>query len=346
MQLSDTAFAAIDVPDSTPAERTIESNAINVGRFVPDHFAVSPSPPPPVFQAACPGGFTYIGQAFNYLTPPIVTVTAQDSNGNTTTFYADSWWQITNASLTGKQYTAVTGSLDASGVPGTDPVITPGTLGVGTLTFNSGSGLLFTRSAAPADPFDAQISLSINVIDADGVAATSNPFAFSNMAFNNGAKMRYGRVRIRTAVGSELVDLPVTMTAEYYNGAGAGFVLNGEDTCTTGVQLTLSGYTKNLSAGETCVRDSGSPGSSGSGCAAAAPVGMRFNEPPVGGAFKLILAAPGAGNSGSVLITGAVPAWLQYDWNGATPGDENPVGQATFGVFGGESKQIYTRELY
>jgi hypothetical protein len=27
-------------------------------------------------------------------------------------------------------------------------------------------------------------------------------------------------------------------------------------------------------------------------------------------------------------------------------GDENPSGQATFGIFGGESRQIYTREIY
>jgi len=94
------------------------------------------------------------------------------------------------------------------------------------------------------------------------------------------------------------------------------------------------------------VLDSGSPGNSLSGCAAAAPIAQRFNEPPVAGDFNLRLAAPGAGNSGSVLINGTVPAWLRYDWNTATPGDENPAGQATFGIFGGEQRQIYTRELY
>ncbi len=28
------------------------------------------------------------------------------------------------------------------------------------------------------------------------------------------------------------------------------------------------------------------------------------------------------------------------------PGGENPAGQATFGLFGGESRQIYLREIY
>jgi MSHA biogenesis protein MshQ len=134
--------------------------------------------------------------------------------------------------------------------------------------------------------------------------------------------------------------------AEYYAGAGSGFVANTDDACTSGVSLALSTYTKNLSPGETCVRDGGSPGASGSGCAPAAPLAQRYHEPPVLGDFDLQLAAPGAGNNGSVKITAAVPAWLQYDWDAGTPGDENPTGEATFGIFGGESKQIYSREIY
>ena len=348
MQLSDSAFAAIDASDgSTLAERTIQSSAINVGRFVPDHFAVALNSP--LFQTACSaGGFTYTGQTFGYLTAPVITVTAQDASNNATTFYAGSWWRITNVSATGKAYAAVTGTLDTSGITGTDPVIAPTTLGVGTFTFGSGTGLLFTRTV-PADPFNANISLSINVIDTDGIAATTNPVVFgtgSGVPFNNGAAVRYGRVRLRTAVGSEIVDLPVTMAAEYYAGANAGFIVNTNDTCTTNVSLAFSGYTKNLNAGETCVRDGGSPGNSAVGCAAAAPIAQRFSEPPTGGNFNLVLAAPGAGNSGSVVINGTVPAWLRYDWNTTTSGDENPTGQATFGIFGGETRQIYTREIY
>ena len=115
------------------------------------------------------------------------------------------------------------------------------------------------------------------------------------------------------------------------------------------MSLAFSNYTHGLSAGETCVSDTGSPGSSGMGCAAAAPVVEQFRGPPTvaaGGDFNLRLKALGVGNQGSVVITATVPAWLRYDWNTATPLDENPSGQATFGIFGGESRQIYTRELY
>ena len=253
-------------------------------------------------------------------------------------------------SATGKTYAAAIGALMTSGLPATDPVIASSGAGQGTLTFGSGTGLLFTRTV-PADPFDANVSLSINVIDADGSAASVNPVVFgagAGILFDNGGAIRYGRIRVRTAVGSELVDLPVAMTAEYYAGSAIGFVTHGSDTCTSNVSLAFSGYTKNLNAGETCVRDSGSPGASGSGCAAAAPPGQGYEAPPVtaGGNFNLRLAAPGAGNTGSVLINGTVPTWLKFDWNTLTPGDEDPSGQATFGIFGGESKQIYTRETY
>jgi hypothetical protein len=37
---------------------------------------------------------------------------------------------------------------------------------------------------------------------------------------------------------------------------------------------------------------------------------------------------------------------LQFDWNSAVLGDEPPTAQATFGIFGGEPRQIYTREIY
>jgi MSHA biogenesis protein MshQ len=248
--------------------------------------------------------------------------------------------------------------LNTAGLPATtgDPVIGAPSGGVATLTFGSGAGLAFTK-ATPQAPFQAGIALSINVLDTDGVAAVGagplgNPVTFGSsggILFTAGQEIRYGRVRVGTAIGSERVDLPVRMLAEYYASAGAGFVTNTDDTCTGNVSLAFSGFTENLADDDTCVRDSGLPGASGVGCAAAAPAPQRFQEPPAmtaGGDFNLRLAAPGVGHQGSVLITATVPGWLLYDWNTATAGEESPVGQATFGIFGGESRQIYMREIY
>ena len=107
--------------------------------------------------------------------------------------------------------------------------------------------------------------------------------------------------------------------------------------------LSLGNFTANLSSGETFVLDSGSPGDS---CAAAGPAGQRYREPPVAGDFNLFLRAPGSVNDGSTDITADVPAWLEFDWNDALPGTEDPAGTAAFGIYDGEGKRIYMRELY
>jgi hypothetical protein len=325
-----------------------------IGRFIPSRFVVALNAP--LFATGCAaGGFTYQGQTFGYASAPVITATAVAAVGATTTNYTGAFFKLSNASLTGRSYSSAAGALNVAGLPATavDPAIASPSGGVATLTFGSGSGLAFVKGA-PQAPFGAQVQVSINVQDSDGVAAVGaaplgNPVTFGaagGIPFTAGQEIRYGRVRVGTAVGSELVDLPVPMRAEYYASAAAGFVANAGDTCTTNVSLSFPAYTENLNPGETCVRDSGSPGASALGCAAAAPAPVRFREPPAGGDFNLRLAAPGAGNQGSVLLRAAVPAWLKFDWDAGAAGDEEPTGQATFGIFGGERRTIYTREIY
>jgi hypothetical protein len=323
-----------------------------IGRFIPSRFVVALNSP--LLATACTaGGFTYQGQTFGYATAPVVTATAVGVSGATTTNYTGAFFKLSNATLAGRSYSSPAGALNLAGLPSTavDPAIASLGGGVATLTFSSGTGIAFVKGA-PQAPFDAQLQLAIDVQDGDGVAAVGaaplgNPVTFGaagGMQFTAGQEIRYGRVRVGTAVGSELVDLAVPMRAEYYLSGAAGFVTNGQDTCSTSVSLAFPAYTESLNAGETCVRDSGAPGASAVGCAAAAP--SPYREPPLAGDFNLQLAAPGAGNQGSVLVRAAVPSWLRFDWDAGAAGDEDPTGQATFGIFGGERRLIYTREIY
>ena len=339
----------IDDNDYLGAGDVVGADSGNVGRFVPDHFAVTANAP--FLQTQCvAGSFTYAGQSFAYAIAPMLTATARTAGNGSIQNYSGNFFKLTTTSLQNRLYTSASGLLDTSGVPPTttDPVVTETAPGQATIVFSSGSGLEFDRTSMPA-PFIADIGLSIDVIDEDGVAGLGNPATFGGaggIAFTDGAQVRYGRLRFTNAVGSELVNLPVPLTSEYFAGPGIGFVTNTADSCTTNVALTLTGFTENLAAGETCVLDSGSPGSSGAGCPAPAPLVQQFIEPPLSGNFNLTLAAPGSGNTGSVTIDSTVPPWLQFDWNAASPGDENPSGQATFGLYGGEKSQIYQRELY
>ena len=320
----------------------------NVGRFIPNAFATALNTP--VFATGCSAGsFSYLGQPLTYLLAPVVTVTPQALGGATIQNYTGSLFRLTNASLTGRTYTPTPASpaLDVSGLPASssDPTIAdPGT-GLATLTFSAGTGLKYVRGSATA-PFAANIALSINVIDLDGVAAT-NPVTFgagTGIAFSTGSTQYYGRLNLANAQGSELLDLPVSLTAQYYLDSTQGFVSNLSDSCTTAPPIVLNNYQLGLQAGETCVRDNGSPGRSGAGCAV--PAASAYFSQAASGGFNLILAAPGSGNSGAVTVTATAPSWLQYLWNAGSGANASPSAMATFGIYPGSGARIYQREVY
>ena len=317
----------------------------NIGRFIPNNFATSVSTP--VFATGCnvagsAPGFTYIGQPFTYMTVPVITATAMALGGTATQNYTGSLMRLANSSLTGRTYTSTPSSnpLTLTGLPSTavDPAIADLGTGAATLTYSAGSGISFARGT-PVVPFNANISLSQNVIDLDGVAA-ANPVIFGatgGIAFSDGATQEYGRLVMGNSLGSELLDLPMPLTVQYYVSGTQGFATNTADVCTAAPTLAFSKYQMNLVAGKTCVRDSGSPGSSGIGCAAAA-TGQRYSATASSGNFNLVLAAPGSGYNGAVTVTATTPAWLQYP--------SNPSAIATFGEFPGSASRVYQREVY
>jgi MSHA biogenesis protein MshQ len=248
-------------------------------------------------------------------------------------------------------------ALDVGALPGTnsDPAIAASGNGVGTLTFSSTGGIAFSRST-PVVPFDAEIALSIDVIDADSVAFAGNPAKFGDatagngIAFSAGKQIRFGRLRLQNAYGPDTVGLQVPLETQYWNALGPAFVRNADDSCTSldREHITLSGYSLNLNACETAVNQAT----------------IAFS----GGQGTLTLAAAGAGNTGTVLLTPnlaaasgmycpskggtetpavtANRAYLQGKWTGAS-WDENPTARATFGLYGSQPKNfIFFRENY
>lgn len=311
------------------------------GRFTPDHFTVSYNSPQ--FRAACQsGGFSYLGQTFNYATAPVVTVQARNASGGATSNYAGSWWKLTEASLTGKNYTAASGTLDTGLLPSPDPVVTPGAGGSGTLSFSSGSGLGFTRPAVPVAPFDAEISLAINVIDGDGVAFAGNPARFgapaagNGIAFAGGKAMRWGRLALENAYGPELAALSVPLLLQSFNGSA--FVPNSLDSCTSlpVAQLAMTSAFGTVAA----------PG----------PLRVNALNPNTttatlggfsGGIGSLTLSPPGNGGDGYVDLRANLAAlpWLRFDWNGNGVHDNDPTARASFGIHKGRPRLIYQREV-
>ena len=324
----------------------------NVGRFIPAKFTTALNTP--VIGTACTaGGYSYLGQGLTYTVAPVLTATAVAYDGTTTTQnYTGALMRLSNSTLTGRTYTPTPASppaLDLTGLPDTtaDPAIADLGTGQVTLTFSAGTGIKFNRVVVA--PFSANIALGINVIDADAVTPASNPVTFgsgSGMSFSAGASQRYGRLYLKNALGSELLDLPMSLVTQYYLSNSVGFVTNADDVCSTAPALAFSGYQQNLASGETCVRDTGNPGVSGKGCAAAASTSLRYRATASAGDFNLVLAAPGAGNSGALNVTATAPTWLKYYWDQSSGLRSSPTGMATFGVFQGPPSRVYQREIY
>ncbi len=308
-----------------------------VGRFIPDHFAVSLNAPQ--FATACISsnpGFTYLGQPFLYQTKPVVTLTAENVQNGITKNYNNftaqgggDWFRLVNSSLPATLYTdAGAHPIDTAGLTanGANPVIANPSPGMATLSFSAGAGLDYTRPVPPATPevpFNAAPTLSQQVVDLDGVKSTPNPVVFSAIPFSGGASIRYGRIRLKNAYGSELLALPVPMQAQYYQNAGNGFVTHTADACTTKITVSLTNYQGGLTAGATQ---------------------PTLTQPPTAGVFNLSLSAPGAGITGSVIVTAKVPSWLQYDWKSSALA--NPAALAVFGLYEGSPYQIFLQEIY
>jgi hypothetical protein len=321
-----------------------------LGRFTPDHLDVVIDTAP-VFQTGCDtGGFTYTGQPFVYAQAPVLRVTARSARNTQTANYTATWWKLTSASLGGPTYASDPGApagLDTTGLlpAGTDPLIVDLGDGSGTLTFDAGAGLRFDRSA-PVGPFDAEIALSIDVQDGDAVVYAANPFQIgapasgAGIAFTTGKEMRYGRVAIENAYGSELTALAVPLRAEYFEGTG--FVPNREDGCTSIAASNVGTTARSPVALATAPSVAKAP-------LLAGDAGLALSAPGQAGTADLLvnLDGPDVGTPWGVIISAGL-AWLQYDWTtgGAGPPDQNPAARASFGIYAGQRPVIFRRELY
>jgi MSHA biogenesis protein MshQ len=377
LTLIDQGFASVDAADGTPADCTASGRYVcqspapaAIGRFVPDRFALT-ALTQPVFRtfdtsdASCsapPSGptrsFTYVGQPFGYATAPVATVVAQNASGGTTTNYRGALWKLAAADAAQSIANAPVLPIDASQVLAPTLAETPDT-GMGTLSANALDKYAFTRdTSAPSAPFTASLALTWSVSDASEAAAgqgtigTASALVFdgggTGIAFDAGAEFRYGRLRMASAYGSQLVPLPVPVEAQYWIGA-AGFATNAADNCTAlaAGNVALAAFSGNLAACETAVTGGGT-----------LTLGRR----------TLFLAAPGSANDGSVTLTanldaaasgttctvvggatvaaaGANRPWLQGNWTGAAY-DDNPGARATFGAFRGAGEIIFMRENF
>jgi hypothetical protein len=288
------------------------------GRFIPDHFALTPGAATP----ACNSSFTYFGQdGFSTL----FTLISQNTDNITTQNYQGGFARLGLATWSVFNFSSA--SLPAGSLLSASATSPVGvwSLGVADVTAKH------QASRPTALTGETSVVVQAAPIDLDGVTMASTAVAAA------GTPLRYGRLLLQNAHGSELLDLPVSLTTQYWNGNA--FVLNTNDSCSSiSAPTSVAGLTFYPEVAATA---QGNHLSAAETTATVSVTGILL-----AGDAQLKLSAPGPGNNGYLDLSIQAPNWLKFDWNAATAGNEDPSARATFGIYKGNDSQIYLREVY
>jgi hypothetical protein len=289
----------------------------NVGRFYPAQFAISAA----TLTNACTAStaFTYFGED-GFTTA--FTLKAQNLSGSTTANYSGAFAKLGLTTYANYGFTAATLPAGASLSSSATTPSGSWTKGVASVTAKH----QISRPTA----ITGETAITVSAAPFDGEV----PAAATASALGS-ATLRYGRLQLLNAYGSELLALPVSLRAQYWNASA--WVTNADDSCTT-VTAPTSG------AGLTFYAEvaAGAQGNHLSSTETAASVNASGKLASGGAGLKF--SRPGSGNSGYVDISIPLAArpWLQFPWGGG--GNVDPSGRATFGIY--KSRLIYSRENY
>lgn len=330
--------------------------ADTVGRFIPADFDVAVAADGDL-DAACDATYTYAGQPGGYVSgmEPALTITARNRAGATTTNYRDSYARLVAGDV---DVAAPTQDASQTGRGG-DPVSVTATIDTGSLVANGDGTLTHTFAStdtftydkvdnARIDPFMPDLDIDVTAVeDADAVAADPAivPVTVEPVPVH---EIRFGRLVVESAAGSERAPIDQPLRAEYWNDGT--WQLHGDDGCT---QLAL--------AGEVELANDDDPDSPVAGDqpidVADGTTDLTSNTTdPVelaAGEAVLTFAETGAGNTGWVDTTLTLDAdlpWLRHDWDDADGGgdgpyDDLPTGRVTFGIYGGNDAWIHLRRV-
>ncbi|AEP28501.1 LamG domain-containing protein [Brumicola nitratireducens] len=356
---SEVGLINLDVQDSNygNAGIVIPAAAINVGRFIPDHFKQTVADNG-FFAATCNAttAFTaYSGQkdeatnsigAISYLTNPVIAITAYNKQGNITrNYYQDSQGSVNdfmkldvaNVSMNTPTLDQVAVGVDTNLLPLTanmsqgilsqnDLTALPGVValpkGVLHYQLSDADNFFYNRSAnALVAPFTSDIDFSVAAItDADNVNVTTTVAASPT-----GVEIRFGRLVLGNSFGPETSNFPQPMQLEHFDGTG--FIVSSDNNCSNYDASKIS--LTNISLNPALTSKLGGTGS--------------FQ---LGKTQAIELRAPGAGNQGQIGVSYDAYDWLNYDWDNDGVYDDSPSAIATFGVYRGNDRIIHWREVF
>jgi MSHA biogenesis protein MshQ len=267
----------------------------------------------------------------------------------------DALW-IPGAGAAGAALNATVASLTSNTITLSTPIVTAVPLGTNierdlTASLNTSTAATGSFAAGVAANISAPLTVNrgttnyypaLNVgiapVDSDGVsmavAALNLDAAYvagNDHASIGSTDVRYGLMKLTNAHGSELLQLPITVKAQYWNGLN--YATNIADSITTlnATTVTSANWT-NLTAGNWQQLSTTSTWAAGATSVVPATASVVF----VNGVSSFKLAAPGSGKTGSVDMTTNAPTYLLT----------NTTARATFGVYKGANEVIYQRENY
>ncbi|WP_440876238.1 DUF6701 domain-containing protein [Thalassotalea sp. PLHSN55] len=352
---SEVGLVQLSLQDSNYFGSTIESNTQSLGRFYPSYFVQEIENNGSLIanhSSECLAeNWVYSGQltdgdgSIRYASTdlPKLRITAYNAVDEITKNYIGDFAKLLNfpysrntISLAEPEITLVNGLALESDVSAAGLVaehISEG--GVLIYTLPDSHHFTYTRtSASEVSPFDASFDMPIDTIsDSDYVKATAptntTDLSFSSIASNT-VEVRFGRATLANSFGPETSSLPQTLTMEYFDSAN-NFITNINDNCTAFNADNISLETGTLNKDEVELN-------SASGFVASGTTG----------AIELSVKAPAAGKQGSVTVIYDIYDWLKYDWSDADSDDapnENPSATANFGIYRGNDRIIYYREV-
>lgn len=302
----------------------------DVGRFIPDHFTLAGGDLVDRAElAGCGDGFTYIGERFD----AEFTLTARGFAGNRTRNYSGDYARLTAAQLA---MGATDDDEDLSG----DLVEDASTLEWATGEGEAALELRLAR-AAPAGPF-AGFDVGTSPVDADDVGLLAPDLALDGGAQTHAlvgrTMLRFGRIVMDSALGSELAPLALPLHAAYWDGST--WRGNEMDDCTAldlAAEVRLTGDTgATVDGTQTVTLATGGQ----TEIVEDSPVTLEE------GRAALTFSAPGTtGWVDAVLQLEDRYSFLRDDLADDGVFDDDPSARASFGLFGGNTGQIYRDEI-
>jgi MSHA biogenesis protein MshQ len=311
------------------------------GRFVPDHFTVLAT----IINNACAAGtFTYMGQPFT-LSSANVLEARNASNAVTKNYVA----AYAHGSLNFGAENADNGSNLSARLTIPTGTWTLGSYALASTT-TSFSRPVTTLADSTWGSFDAlDIGLTVSDSDVSTVpivsAADMNPSVAGGSSlthkklFGSPLRMRFGRMKLSNALGSELLNLPIALQTQYWNGTA--FVKNSDDSCTTLATANFS--LTNAAAGIAVTLGGGGVFSAGAG---ALTLSKPTNPSLASAVLCIDLGADPVGGTVCSASSSANLPYLQGLWSPGTNYNNDPIARATFGLYKGNNEFIYLREAY